>query len=95
MEGSSILLNGAGAGLSATLVVIFLLSCFPLVISTLVGLVCAVLQSATQIQEQTLTFVPKVVTIALFIFFAGNWIISLIRDLFLNAIEKIPQLTVV
>lgn len=45
-----------------------------LIISIIVGLVIAVFQAATQIHEQTLTFVPKVLTIGLVLLLMGSWI---------------------
>lgn len=45
-----------------------------LIVSILVGLIVAVFQAATQIQEQTLTFVPKVLVIALMLLLLGSWI---------------------
>ncbi len=41
-----------------------------------IGLFIGLLQSATQIQEQTLTFVPKLAGIALVILLAGNWMLG-------------------
>ncbi len=48
-----------------------LLSAVPLGLGMLVGFVCGVLQAATQIQEQTLTFVPKLVVIGAALYFGG------------------------
>jgi flagellar biosynthetic protein FliQ len=45
-------------------------------VSLLIGLVIGLLQSATQIQEQTLTFVPKLAGVALVILFAGHWMLG-------------------
>ena len=47
-----------------------------LIVSILVGLVISIFQAATQIQEQTLTFVPKVLIIALMLLLMGSWIYS-------------------
>lgn len=53
-----------------------------------VGLIVSVLQAATQIQEMTLTFIPKIVSIFLALLFAFPWImdkmISFTRELLLN-----------
>lgn len=46
----------------------------PLVASMGTGLVVAVMQATTQIQEQTLTFVPKLVAVFLSLMIAGPWI---------------------
>ena len=46
-----------------TLLLIFLLSAIPLLTSMAVGFTVSVLQAATQIQEQTLSFVPRVIAV--------------------------------
>ncbi len=53
-----------------------------LVVSLVVGLIISVLQTVTSIQEQTLSFVPKLLSIFLVIMFAGNWIITSISEYF-------------
>lgn len=45
----------------------------PLLISLAVGLIIAIIQAATQIHEQTLTFVPKLVAIGLTLILLGPW----------------------
>ena len=45
-------------------------------VSLVIGLVIGLLQSATQIQEQTLTFVPKLAGVALVILLAGHWMLG-------------------
>ena len=48
----------------------------PALIATLViGTVISVIQTVTQIQEQTLTFVPKLIGVALVLLVGGNWMI--------------------
>jgi flagellar biosynthetic protein FliQ len=46
----------------------------PIVISMIVGLMIAVFQATTQIQEQTLTFVPKIVAVFGTLILMGGWI---------------------
>ncbi len=53
-----------------------------LLISLGVGLLISIFQAATQINEQTLTFVPKIVSIALMLLLMGSWILSKITDFF-------------
>ena len=54
--------------------------------SMIVGLIISIFQTVTSIQEQTLTFVPKLVVILLMIVLCGDWIfteiISFMEDLF-------------
>ena len=55
------------------LVVIAMLSA-PLLLSALaVGLLVGMIQAATQIQEMTLTFIPKLIVLALALLIAGSW----------------------
>jgi len=51
-----------------------------LTVSIVIGLVIAVFQAATQIHEQTLTFVPKVIVIALMLLAMGSWMFNLMSD---------------
>lgn len=52
-----------------------------LLVSLVVGLVISILQTVTSIQEQTLTFVPKLLAVFLVLIIAGNWIIGLAVEL--------------
>lgn len=52
-----------------------------LIASIVIGLVVAIFQAATQIHEQTLTFVPKVLVIALMLIVMGSWMMTLMMDL--------------
>lgn len=47
-----------------------------LIIALVIGLLVSVFQAATQIQEQTLTFVPKLITIVAILIFGGNWMLN-------------------
>lgn len=49
-------------------------------VSIVIGLVVAIFQAATQIHEQTLTFVPKVVAISLILLLFGSWMITMLSD---------------
>ena len=67
--------------LQESLLVALKLSAPMLVISIAIGLVIAIFQAATQIHEQTLTFVPKVLAIALLLIILGSWMMTLMNDL--------------
>ena len=56
----------------------------------LVGFMISLIQAVTQIQEQTLTFVPKMVTVLLMIAFSAPWISAVIIDFATQLWEKIP-----
>jgi flagellar biosynthetic protein FliQ len=60
--------------------------------SLLVGLVIAVFQAATQINEQTLSFLPRLLIILLILMFMGPWIVTKISDQFNLIFESIPVL---
>lgn len=47
-----------------------------LLVSLIVGLVISIFQTVTSIQEQTLTFVPKLLAIFITLLLTGNWIMS-------------------
>lgn len=59
-----------------------------LIISMVVGLVISIFQATTQIQEQTLTFVPKILAIMAGIALFGSWmlrvLIEYIQNIFIN-----------
>lgn len=60
--------------------------------SLLVGLVVSVLQAATQINEQTLSFLPRLLATLLAIMAAGPWIVAQLMDLFERLFAQIPGL---
>ena len=61
-----------------------------LLISLIVGLLISFLQAITQIQEFTLTFVPKVIAVFLSIFVLLPWLASVLISFTKGIIEKIP-----
>ena len=74
------------------LVVTALLTLPVLAVATIVGALIAVLQAATQIQEQTLTLLPKVVAVGIAVAMFGRFGLSLCVQLLLEAVARIPQL---
>lgn len=56
-----------------------------LLVAMIVGLVIAILQAATQVHEQTLTFAPKAVAVGLALFLLGPWMTNQIID-FINLV---------
>lgn len=61
-----------------------------LVISMLVGVIIAILQAATQIHEQTLTFVPKLLVIGIILVLTGGTMLQTLQD-FINRIFVLIQ----
>lgn len=47
-----------------------------LIVSLIVGLIISIFQTATSIQEQTLTFVPKILAVFLALMLLGHWMLS-------------------
>ena len=60
--------------------------------SLAVGLLIAVFQAATQINESRLTFVPKLIVIGMVLLLAGPWMLQTFLDYFQGLIREIPQL---
>ncbi|MGR5131042.1 flagellar biosynthesis protein FliQ [Vibrio alfacsensis] len=56
----------------------------------IVGLAVAVFQAATQINEQTLSFLPRLLVTLLMVIFAGHWMLRKIMELFDNLFHSIP-----
>ncbi len=74
-----------------TLYLIIRVSAPMLLVSLVVGLIISILQTVTSIQEQTLTFVPKLLAIFLVLMLSGNWIMTNIREYFVFLCENFAQ----
>ncbi len=73
------------------LYVTVLLSAPMLLTSLVVGLVVSILQAATQINEMTLTFIPKLLAIIAAIVIAGPWMVTYFVDFVRRLYEGIPS----
>lgn len=63
----------------------------PLLLTALiVGLFVSVLQAATQINEMTLSFIPKLLALFAVLVFAGPWMLTTMTDYMRRLIESIP-----
>ena len=63
----------------------------PLLLSALViGLIVSIFQAATQINEQTLSFIPKLVGIFMVLVFAGPWMMTMMVDFIRRLFSNIP-----
>lgn len=76
-----------------TLLLVLLLSAPMLILGLLVGVVISILQSVTQIQEMTLTFVPKIVVTVLAMIFFGPWMLRMLMAFTTNLWLQLPALT--
>lgn len=63
----------------------------PLLLSALVvGLLIGVFQAATQIQEMTLSFIPKLIALVFALLIAGPWMLGTLRDFSVRLYMAIP-----
>lgn len=72
--------------------IILMLSAPILLAALLVGLIVAIFQATTSIQEQTLTFVPKILTILGMLALLATWMITVLREYLVSLLILIPQL---
>jgi flagellar biosynthetic protein FliQ len=59
-------------------------------IGLVVGVLISLFQAVTQIQEMTLTFVPKILAVLLALLVFAHWILEQIMDFTIHLIEQIP-----
>ncbi|ADI01749.1 MAG TPA: flagellar biosynthesis protein FliQ [Syntrophothermus lipocalidus] len=79
-------------GLAKEAVYATLLVAAPILLgSLLIGLVISILQATTQIQEQTLTFVPKIIVVLVVIIVFGPWMLNTMVAFANNLLVNIPQ----
>ena len=76
------------------LLLAFKLSVPTLLIAMLVGLIIAILQAATQVHEQTLTFAPKAIIVALALLALGPWMGSSLIDFFTYIVDLMKNTTI-
>ena len=72
--------------------VTLLLAAPPLVAALLVGLLVSIFQAATQLNEATLQFVPKLVVMFIELLLFGPWMLQYLMDYIQRLFESIPQL---
>ena len=73
-----------------TLFLALILTGPPVVTALLVGLTISILQATTQVQEQTLTFVPKLVSIVVMLGLMGPWMLSQLVTFASSIYESFP-----
>jgi flagellar biosynthesis protein FliQ len=71
---------------------ILLLSAPILLVSMVVGLIISIIQATTSIQEQTLTFVPKIAAILVTLMLLGPWMFTSLAQFTTRLFERIPDL---
>jgi flagellar biosynthetic protein FliQ len=75
-----------------TLIVTALLAAPLLLVALVAGLVIGMLQAATQIHEQTLSFIPKMLLLVLTLFAVGPWMIRMLMDFTRELYMSIPTM---
>ena len=71
---------------------VLLLISAPILLAALVtGLIISVFQAATQINEATLSFIPKLVVMFVALIVAGPWMLEIMTDFMRRLFESIPQ----
>ena len=74
---------------------ILVLSLLPLMASLIVGLAVSLFQALTQIQEQTLTFVPKIIATILVIMITAGWMMDTLQEFARSAFDLMLKISVV
>jgi flagellar biosynthetic protein FliQ len=86
MDASSVF----GAGQQG-LMMLLMVSAPVLIVILVVGLVVSVFQAATQINEATLSFVPKIVAAVAVLAVAGPWMMTTLVEYLQRVLQSIPQ----
>ncbi len=77
--------------MQAVLMLAFKLALPVLIVAMVIGLIVAILQAATQVHEQTLSFAPKAIGIALVLFFLAPWMTNEVIDFIKFVFEKMAS----
>ena len=73
------------------MVVALLLAAPLLLVSLIVGLLVSLFQAATQINESTLSFIPKLLAVAITLVIAGPWMLTTVLDYMHRMFTSIPS----
>ena len=87
MSPELIITIGQNALWNLTLILLVLL-----IPALVVGVLVSMFQAATQINEMTLSFIPKLLVTLLVLIVAGPWIMTLITEFTIRLFEQIPEL---
>lgn len=72
--------------------VVVLLAAPPLLTALTIGLLVGMIQAATQIQEMTLSFIPKLLGIGVALVVAGHWMLRLVTEYTIRLYHSVPDL---
>ncbi len=78
--------------LREAIVLILLLSAPALLVALVVGVVISIIQAATQVQEQTLTFVPKIIAVFIMLLVLAPWLLKMLVNFTENLYARIPTM---
>ncbi|MCG3730485.1 flagellar biosynthesis protein FliQ [Vibrio cincinnatiensis] len=70
---------------------VLIMVCAIIVPSLLIGLVVAIFQAATSINEQTLSFLPRLIVTLLALMVFAHWMTQMLMEFFLAMVERLPQ----
>ncbi|WP_100753302.1 flagellar biosynthesis protein FliQ [Vibrio salilacus] len=71
--------------------IVLIMVCATIVPSLLIGLVVAIFQAATSINEQTLSFLPRLIITLLALMLLGHWMAQMLMEFFFSMVERMPQ----
>ncbi|OGF65775.1 MAG: EscS/YscS/HrcS family type III secretion system export apparatus protein [Candidatus Fischerbacteria bacterium RBG_13_37_8] len=71
---------------------VLIISAPPVLAGLAAGLLVGILQAATQIQEQTVTFVPKIIAVFVMLLLCGRWMFSLLLTFTHKLLYNLPNL---
>ncbi|OUR75117.1 flagellar export apparatus protein FliQ [Colwellia psychrerythraea] len=80
--------------LGDALLLVIILVCAIILPSLAVGLMVAVFQAATSINEQTLSFLPRLIVTLLALIIGGHWLVQKVMDYTIRLIASIPSVIV-
>ncbi|MFY2508036.1 flagellar biosynthesis protein FliQ [Vibrio pectenicida] len=70
---------------------VLIMVCAIIIPSLLIGLVVAIFQAATSINEQTLSFLPRLVVTLLAMMVFAHWMTQMLMEYFFSIVERLPQ----
>ncbi len=77
---------------SQALLLVLYLSLPPIIVAALVGTLVSLLQALTQIQEQTLSFAIKLISVVVTIFLTASWVGGELHNYTINIFDSMPTL---
>jgi|TARA_B100000767_G_scaffold266248_1_gene283345 flagellar biosynthetic protein FliQ len=80
--------------LGDALLLVIILVCAIILPSLAVGLMVAVFQAATSINEQTLSFLPRLIVTLLALIIGGHWLVQKLMDYTIRLIASIPSVII-